>query len=170
MSTKVEMHTDNNHVEPIYKHLIHMDYPNLFVMGLPGIVIPFPMFHLQAQYILSILENRIKLPSTEQMREEYQMEKKALLDLGIPVYILLICLIYTIPLYFFFVIRIKNHCIISVRWYFNLYFSFVLYVACIFNFLSHKISEKVDIDLRSKRYFLIIDRFKVTDFHFLQIS
>ena len=101
MSTKVEMRTDNNHVEPIYKHLIHMDYPNLFVMGLPGIVIPFPMFHLQAQYILSILENRIKLPSAEQMREEYQMEKKALLDLGIPVYILLISLIHIIPLYLF---------------------------------------------------------------------
>lgn len=87
MSTKVEMRTDDNHVEPIYKHLIHMDYPNLFVMGLPGIVIPFPMFHLQAQYILGILEGQIKLPSTKQMYEEYEMEKKALLDRGIPVYI-----------------------------------------------------------------------------------
>lgn len=84
MSTKVEMRTDDNHVEPIYKHLIHMDYPNLFVMGLPGIVIPFPMFHLQAQYILGILEGQIKLPSTKQMYEEYEMEKKALLDRGIP--------------------------------------------------------------------------------------
>ena len=92
MSTKVEMRTDDNHVEPTYKHLIHMDYPNLFIMGLPGIVIPFPLFHLQAQYILSILEGRIKLPSTEQMREEYEMEKKALLDLGIPVHISLILL------------------------------------------------------------------------------
>ncbi|XP_054014547.1 uncharacterized protein LOC128895721 isoform X1 [Hylaeus anthracinus] len=83
MSAKVEMRTEENHVEPIYKHLIHMDYPNLFIMGLPGIVIPFPMFHLQAQYILGILEGHIKLPSSEQMREEYEAEKKALLDQGI---------------------------------------------------------------------------------------
>ncbi|XP_076647845.1 uncharacterized protein LOC143356225 [Halictus rubicundus] len=84
MSTKVEMRTDDNHVEPIYKHLVHMDYHNLFVMGLPGIVIPFPMFHLQAQYILGILEGRVHLPSPEQMREEYQAEKTALINQGIP--------------------------------------------------------------------------------------
>nr|XP_012216802.1 PREDICTED: flavin-containing monooxygenase FMO GS-OX-like 3 [Linepithema humile]XP_012216803.1 PREDICTED: flavin-containing monooxygenase FMO GS-OX-like 3 [Linepithema humile] len=83
MSTKVEIRTDDNHVEPIYKHLVHMDYTNLFFMGLPGIVIPFPMFHIQAQYILGILEDRIKLPSPQQMREEYEMEKKSLLDQGI---------------------------------------------------------------------------------------
>ncbi|XP_076162737.1 uncharacterized protein LOC143144323 isoform X2 [Ptiloglossa arizonensis] len=84
MSTKVELRTDDNHVEPIYKHLIHMDYPNLFIMGLPGIVIPFPMFHIQAQFILGVLEGHIKLPSSEKMREEYEAEKKVLLDQGIP--------------------------------------------------------------------------------------
>ncbi|OAD59924.1 Flavin-containing monooxygenase FMO GS-OX-like 3 [Eufriesea mexicana] len=83
MSSKVEMRTDDNHVEPIYKHLIHIDYPSLFIMGLPGIVIPFPMFHIQAQYILNIIEGHIKLPSAQQMREEYEVEKKALLDRGI---------------------------------------------------------------------------------------
>lgn len=85
MSAKVEIHTDDNHVEPIYKHLVHMDFTNLFFMGVPGIVIPFPMFHIQAQYILKILEGRIQLPSPQQMREEYEIEKKSLLDQGIPV-------------------------------------------------------------------------------------
>lgn len=84
MSPKVEVCTDDNHVEPIYKHLVHMDYTNLFFMGLPGLVIPFPMFHIQAQYLLGVLEGRIKLPSPEQMRKEYEAEKKALLDQGIP--------------------------------------------------------------------------------------
>lgn len=85
MSTKVEIRTDDNHVEPIYKQLVHMDHTNLFFMGLPAIVIPFPMFHIQAQYILSILEGRIRLPTPQQMREEYETEKKSLLDQGIPV-------------------------------------------------------------------------------------
>jgi len=85
MSTKVEIRTDDNHVEPIYKHLMHMDYTNLFFMGLPAIVIPFPMFHIQAQYILGILEGRIQLLSPQRMREEYEIEKKSLLDQGIQV-------------------------------------------------------------------------------------
>ncbi|KAG7207338.1 hypothetical protein KM043_009003 [Ampulex compressa] len=84
MSAKVEIRMEENHVEPVYKHLIHMDAPNLFFMGIPGLVIPFPMFHIQAQYILGILEGRVKLPSSMRMREEYEMEKKALLDQGIP--------------------------------------------------------------------------------------
>ncbi|XP_018347465.1 PREDICTED: flavin-containing monooxygenase FMO GS-OX-like 3 isoform X2 [Trachymyrmex septentrionalis] len=84
ISAKVEIRTDDDHVEPIYKQLVHMDYTNLFFMGVPALVIPFPMFHIQAQYILGILEDRIKLPSAQQMREEYEIEKKSLLDQGIP--------------------------------------------------------------------------------------
>jgi len=52
-------------------------------MGLPAIVIPFPMFHIQAQYILGILEGRIQLPSAQQMRKEYEIEKQSLLSQGI---------------------------------------------------------------------------------------
>ncbi|KAL6416597.1 hypothetical protein ACFW04_013320 [Cataglyphis niger] len=83
MSTKVEIRTDDNHVEPIYKLLVHMDYTNPFFMGLPAIMILFPMFHIQAKYILKVLEGRIQLPSSQRMREEYEIEKKSLLDQGI---------------------------------------------------------------------------------------
>jgi len=83
MSSKVEICTNDNHVEPIYKHVVHMDYTNLFFMGIPAIVIPFPMFHIQAQYILGILEGRIQLPSAQQMRKEYEIEKQSLLAQGI---------------------------------------------------------------------------------------
>ncbi|XP_012271470.1 flavin-containing monooxygenase FMO GS-OX-like 4 [Orussus abietinus] len=84
LSDKVELSTEDNHVEPIYKHLLHTDMPNLFFMGLPGIVIPFPMFHIQSHYILGILEGRIKLPSSKEMREDMEREKAALLEQGIP--------------------------------------------------------------------------------------
>lgn len=85
MSAKVEIRTDDNHVEPIYKQFIHMDYTNLFFMGLPAHVVPFPMFYIQAQYILGILEGRVQLPSPQQMRKEFEAEKQSLLDQGIPV-------------------------------------------------------------------------------------
>lgn len=84
MSDKVEIRTDDNHVEPIYKQLVHIDMPNLFFIGIPGIVIPFPLFHIQAQYILGILEGGIKLPSPKEMLEDSEREKKALLEQGIP--------------------------------------------------------------------------------------
>ncbi|XP_014470671.1 PREDICTED: flavin-containing monooxygenase FMO GS-OX-like 3 [Dinoponera quadriceps] len=85
ISAKVEIRTDDNHVEPIYKHLVHMDHTNLFFVDLLDFVIPFPLFHIQAQYILGILEGRIQLPSPQQMHEEYESEKKSLLDQGIPI-------------------------------------------------------------------------------------
>ncbi|XP_043274383.1 flavin-containing monooxygenase FMO GS-OX-like 4 [Venturia canescens] len=85
LSEKVKIKTDENNVEPIYKHLVHCDYPSLFFMGIPGIVIPFPMFHIQAQYILRLLEGRAAvLPSSIEMHEHVQREKKALMDQGIP--------------------------------------------------------------------------------------
>ncbi|XP_047347619.1 flavin-containing monooxygenase FMO GS-OX-like 6 isoform X2 [Vespa velutina] len=84
MSSKVDIRTDNNHVEPIYKHLVHITMPNLFFMGIPGLVIPFPMFHIQAQYIVEILEGRIKLPSPKEMLEDFVKEKNALLQQGVP--------------------------------------------------------------------------------------
>lgn len=85
LSSKVEVRTENNHVEPIYKHLVHMDWPNLFFMGLPAIVVPFPMFHIQTQYILGIIEGHVKLPSSKQMYEEYEKEKQSLLEQGIAI-------------------------------------------------------------------------------------
>ncbi|XP_043462320.1 flavin-containing monooxygenase FMO GS-OX-like 2 [Leptopilina heterotoma] len=85
LSKKVEIHTRDNHVEPIYKHLIHMKMKNLFFMGLPTIVVPFPMFHIQAQYIMGILEGRVKLPTPEEMKEDFEREKQSLLDSGIPI-------------------------------------------------------------------------------------
>ncbi|XP_051154859.1 uncharacterized protein LOC127277617 isoform X2 [Leptopilina boulardi] len=85
LSKKVELCTKDNHVEPIYKHLVHMKFTNLFFMGLPTIVIPFPMFHIQAQYILGILEGRVKLPNSEKMKEEFDNEKRSLLESGIPI-------------------------------------------------------------------------------------
>lgn len=81
----MKLRTEENHVEPIYKQLIYTDIPNLFFMGLPGIVVPFPMFHIQAQYILRILDGRVKLPSPEEMRMDFMREKKMLMDQGIPV-------------------------------------------------------------------------------------
>ncbi|XP_046493273.1 uncharacterized protein [Neodiprion pinetum] len=84
LSKKVFISTKDNLVEPVYKYLVHTDVPNLFFMGLPGLAVPFPMFHIQAQYIVKVMDGRVKLPSSSEMREDFQREKRKLLQEGIP--------------------------------------------------------------------------------------
>lgn len=62
-----------------------MDAPNIFFLGLPDIGIPFPMVHFQVQYIVAVLEGRVKLPSSKKMHQAYDAEKQELLAQGIPV-------------------------------------------------------------------------------------
>lgn len=38
---------DDNYVTPLYKHLINIDHSTMCIVGIPTIVIPFPLFHAQ---------------------------------------------------------------------------------------------------------------------------
>lgn len=38
---------DDNYVMPLYKHLVNIEHPTMCIVGIPTIVIPFPMFHMQ---------------------------------------------------------------------------------------------------------------------------
>ncbi|XP_068128224.1 uncharacterized protein [Hyperolius riggenbachi] len=62
------------HLPPLYKHLIHARYPSMCFIGAVKIVVPFPLFHCQVQFFLSVLEGKCKLPSPEQMLSESREE------------------------------------------------------------------------------------------------
>lgn len=47
LTEKCKVVVDGNRVMPLYKHLIHMEFPTLCFIGLPFTVLPFPMFHFQ---------------------------------------------------------------------------------------------------------------------------
>lgn len=38
-----------NHVTPLYKHLINIEHPKMAAIGIPARVIPFPLFHIQVR-------------------------------------------------------------------------------------------------------------------------
>ncbi|XP_001603494.1 flavin-containing monooxygenase FMO GS-OX4 isoform X1 [Nasonia vitripennis] len=61
---------DDNFVNPLYKHLVNARRPSMCVVGIPTSVVPFPMFHMQVQYYLSILIGKTRLPSTTAMLED----------------------------------------------------------------------------------------------------
>ncbi|XP_021366301.1 flavin-containing monooxygenase FMO GS-OX-like 6 [Mizuhopecten yessoensis] len=54
-------------VTPLYKHLVHIEYPNLLFVGLPKCVSYFRQSHEQDRAAVSILEWNVKLPSEQEM-------------------------------------------------------------------------------------------------------
>lgn len=65
---------DQNHVTPLYKHLINIEHPTMCIVGVPTVVVPFPMFHIQIQYFLALLEKKATLPSKTEMLEDSKLK------------------------------------------------------------------------------------------------
>ncbi|KAM5170526.1 uncharacterized protein ACMZJ9_003428 [Mantella aurantiaca] len=65
---------EQGHLPPLYKHLFHARYPTLGFIGACKIVLPFPLFHCQVQYFLSVLEGKCQLPPSEKMLSESRKE------------------------------------------------------------------------------------------------
>lgn len=42
-----EIQVDSNYVTPLYKHFINIEHPSMCIIGIPTVVVPFPMFHVQ---------------------------------------------------------------------------------------------------------------------------
>ncbi|XP_043468284.1 flavin-containing monooxygenase FMO GS-OX-like 2 [Leptopilina heterotoma] len=69
---------DNNYVYPIYKHMININYPTMCILGINNKVVPFPMFHMKAQYFLAYFKGELILPAKNEMMEDSKLktEKK----------------------------------------------------------------------------------------------
>ncbi|KAI4487267.1 hypothetical protein M0804_005416 [Polistes exclamans] len=69
-----DVRVDDNYVTPLYKHLINIEHQTMAIVGIPSQIVPFPMFHMQIQYFLSLLKNRFILPSKFQMLEDSKLK------------------------------------------------------------------------------------------------
>lgn len=67
----------NRVVSPLYKHMIHIDYPTLCFVGIPIQICPFPQFDLQVQLFVKSLTGDLELPSREAMLEDTREEMEA---------------------------------------------------------------------------------------------
>ncbi|XP_049816096.1 uncharacterized protein LOC126263122 isoform X2 [Schistocerca nitens] len=74
LSEKCNVKVEDNRVQPLFKHTIHIDYPTLCFIGLPFYVCAFSLFDLQARFFLSLLDGRWQLPSREQMLRDTEAE------------------------------------------------------------------------------------------------
>ncbi|XP_043221853.1 flavin-containing monooxygenase FMO GS-OX-like 2 [Amphibalanus amphitrite] len=71
-------------VRPLYKHLVHTEYPRMAFVGLPTVVLPFPLFHKQVQFFLASLTGRLQLPSRAEMTEDTVRDLQRRLEMGMP--------------------------------------------------------------------------------------
>ncbi|KAJ9706848.1 hypothetical protein PVL29_002021 [Vitis rotundifolia] len=76
---------DDNCVGPLYKHIFPpVLAPRLSFVGLPWMVLPFPMFEFQSKWIAGVLSDRIRLPSQEEMMEDVSAFYLSLEASGMP--------------------------------------------------------------------------------------
>lgn len=65
---------DQDMAFPLYKQFISIRRPSVFLFGVCINVAPFPLFFMQAQFALAIIEGRHSLPSRQQMLSELRAE------------------------------------------------------------------------------------------------
>lgn len=57
----------DNWVHPLYLDMVPPEHPNLAFIGLPYLVIPFPLFDMQARWFSKVLTGAVVLPSRSEM-------------------------------------------------------------------------------------------------------
>ncbi|XP_054267477.1 uncharacterized protein LOC128989586 isoform X2 [Macrosteles quadrilineatus] len=69
LSPECGVTVEDNFVQPLYKHLVHIHRPTMCFIGLPYYVCAFTMFDVQARYFTKVLQGSLKLPSSLAMQE-----------------------------------------------------------------------------------------------------
>lgn len=56
---------EENVVKPLYKHVIHTAFPTMAFIGIPSMIVPFPLFDFQVRFFLALLTGDVA-PLTQQ--------------------------------------------------------------------------------------------------------
>jgi hypothetical protein len=59
----------DNQVRPLYMDILHTALPTLGFIGLPYLVIPFPLFEVQSRWFAQFLSGSLNVPDEAEMRE-----------------------------------------------------------------------------------------------------
>jgi hypothetical protein len=71
-------------IEPIYKHMVHIEYPNLIFVGIPRQWSYFPHYHEMAKLAILMLAGKVRLPSKEAMLADSEADFQSRLKEGKP--------------------------------------------------------------------------------------
>ena len=85
LSVDCAVSTTEERVTPLYKHIIHIDWPSLAFIGIPKVICPFPLFDRQVQFFLASKEGEMKLPTKEEMYSDMRKDFEKRRQNGLPV-------------------------------------------------------------------------------------
>ena len=84
LDDKCGVTVDRDRISPLYKHLIHTQYPNLCIPCIGKATLPFPHIDHQIRFFLATLDGSVVLPSKEEMDADTRADYKRRLGSGMP--------------------------------------------------------------------------------------
>lgn len=78
-----QVNINNRVISPLFKHMIHINFPSLCFIGIPIQICPFPQFDLQVQLFVKSICGEWTVPSKEDMNQDTIEEMKTKSNLGI---------------------------------------------------------------------------------------
>ncbi len=75
---------DDNWVNPLYQQIVPPAHPTLAFIGIPFLIVPFPLFEMQARWFGALIDGRVSLPPTDEMQAAVAAEREAKRALGWP--------------------------------------------------------------------------------------
>ncbi|XP_031355102.1 LOW QUALITY PROTEIN: dimethylaniline monooxygenase [N-oxide-forming] 3-like [Photinus pyralis] len=75
---------EDKHVNPLYLHMVNINHPTMFFIGVPFLVCTLPMFNLQVRFCIEVMKQNFKLPSKGLMLEDLDDEIKEKDKLNVP--------------------------------------------------------------------------------------
>lgn len=69
---------DDNYISPLYNQIIPPNYRNIGFIGIPFLIVPFPLFEIQARWFAQVLKQKIMLPSANEMTETVKLRESKL--------------------------------------------------------------------------------------------
>ncbi|MCB1693029.1 MAG: NAD(P)-binding domain-containing protein [Pseudomonadales bacterium] len=68
----------DNYVHPLYREILAASHPRLAFIGIPFLVVPFPLFEMQARWLVHFLSHPDDLPSADIMLEDIRSHEAKL--------------------------------------------------------------------------------------------
>ncbi len=85
LSEECQPRNENGRLYPLYKHLLHAEYPTLFFIGICQLIPHFRLHTLQIEFAVASLLGRAKLPDREGMLRDIEADYAwRTQDLGMP--------------------------------------------------------------------------------------
>ncbi|KAK7114068.1 uncharacterized protein [Littorina saxatilis] len=75
---------EDERITPLFKHIVHTEFPTLSFIGITKIICPFQQFNVQLLFAISVLDGSLLLPSKESMDEDTESDYKRRLAEGLP--------------------------------------------------------------------------------------